>query len=250
MTTIDIVNQLRAQGHIITYTVRKDGGIRVTGINGETFSGRLSAGNRALRTLAGNALSAYREKTLLRQNPTITKARSDALIAEKGVGLARAPRKVVRARPAPLPVDLKKELKRVQGVWRRKARGSALGERPEGRVTTKNLRYVYEHYGREEALARLSRAERYSRKLAYRENVEGLLLRIKQAQNLIRSNLLQRLIDELSAVVDAGAKNFAFDDLERCIEIWYDAERAFNEGLDEEFDADVSEIIEIVRRNR
>ena len=52
---IDIVDEYKAQGHIVFYEKRKDGGIRITRIDSLKFSG--SKGNSFLRTITGNQLS-------------------------------------------------------------------------------------------------------------------------------------------------------------------------------------------------
>ena len=52
---INIVDEYKAQGHIVFYEKRKDGGIRITRIDGLKFSG--SRDNSCLRTITGNQLS-------------------------------------------------------------------------------------------------------------------------------------------------------------------------------------------------
>lgn len=52
---INIVDEYKAQGHIVFYERRKDGGIRITRIDGLKFSG--SRGNSFLRNITGNQLS-------------------------------------------------------------------------------------------------------------------------------------------------------------------------------------------------
>ena len=52
---IDIVDEYKVQGHIVFYEKRKDGGIRITRIDGLKFSG--SKGNNFLRIITGNQLS-------------------------------------------------------------------------------------------------------------------------------------------------------------------------------------------------
>lgn len=51
MTVRQIVRSLIEKGQTVDYYVRKDGSIRVTNLNGEKFSSRLSTGNDAARVL-------------------------------------------------------------------------------------------------------------------------------------------------------------------------------------------------------
>lgn len=52
---INIVDEYKAQGHIVFYERRNDGGIRITRIDGLKFSG--TKGNSFLRYITGNQLS-------------------------------------------------------------------------------------------------------------------------------------------------------------------------------------------------
>lgn len=55
MTLKAIVIQLRSRGHEVRYSIRADGGIRITSLDGKAY--RLSEGNREARRLAGTTLS-------------------------------------------------------------------------------------------------------------------------------------------------------------------------------------------------
>lgn len=56
MTTFQVVQLLRSRGHVVEYYARKDGSIRITRIDKDTFSARLSQGNALARSMTGQQL--------------------------------------------------------------------------------------------------------------------------------------------------------------------------------------------------
>lgn len=64
MTLEKVIELAIAQGHNIEYVKRKDGGIRVTKVNGKTFRRSSSAGNNAVRAITGGKLSIKQKKAL------------------------------------------------------------------------------------------------------------------------------------------------------------------------------------------
>jgi hypothetical protein len=57
MKTIDVIANLRAQGYSVEYWKRPDGGVRITSINGLTYSMTGGKGNAAAREILGQGLS-------------------------------------------------------------------------------------------------------------------------------------------------------------------------------------------------
>lgn len=147
----DIIKILEEQGHEVTYRTRVEGSPLITSIDGERFLG--AKGNERARALTGLSLSEAKIKHLQKINP----------------GVGGVPH---RRRFAPLPQDLEKELRKAQYQWRKTA------TKKDGRISKSNLRWTFEHYGREEALKRLSRSVQYARGIAYEENVEYLAQRL------------------------------------------------------------------------
>lgn len=64
MTLIKAIELAKEQGHIIEYKKRKDGGVRVTKVDGVQFSSKSSKGNSAVRSLTGGKLSVKQAKAL------------------------------------------------------------------------------------------------------------------------------------------------------------------------------------------
>ena len=64
MKTLELIEELQKRGYSVTYTKRKDGGYRITRINGVAFSG--STGNTEARRILGVELSARRSRQLQR----------------------------------------------------------------------------------------------------------------------------------------------------------------------------------------
>lgn len=59
MTNRQIVSALREMGHSVEVYIRKDGSLRVTSLDGEKFSHRLSEGVKAARDLYLNSIDSY-----------------------------------------------------------------------------------------------------------------------------------------------------------------------------------------------
>ena len=146
VTLINIVKLLEQQGHRVQYFVRKDGSIRITKLDGRSYSG--SAGNIAAREMAGFTLSEARSKQL------------EKIRSNKG--------EFGHRRKSVLPEELVKKIRRVQGIWRRNK------VKAEGHVGRRGVRYTLEHYGYEEAMRQLNEQERYARGLAYSENIKWI----------------------------------------------------------------------------
>lgn len=149
MTTRQLVNQLRQQGYNVTFYVRKDGGILIRSINGESFKG--AKGNIYARSLMGLKLAERREKQLSK----ITRER------------VYHPRKI----PVETPEDLERFRKRVMRKWRKAGL--------TGSISKKNLRRIIEERGFEGAKTYLEEMERHSMGKAYYGQIEALLSRIE-----------------------------------------------------------------------
>lgn len=144
---IDIVKILRLQGRSVQYTKRKDGSIRITRIDSQSYRG--SAGNIAAREITGYTLSEARKRQLER---------------------IRTPEgRFGNRRKAPLPEAIEKKIRRVQRIWRKNKL------QREGYVGKRGTRWTLEHYGEEEALRQLQEQERYGLGLAYTENVNWII---------------------------------------------------------------------------
>ena len=189
MTIKSIIKELQDSGYNISFYKRKDGGIRITRINGETFSG--SKGNIRARTIVGASLSEGQTRALSK------------LVTPKGKGSYNKRRK------APLDEETKKRIQKLQRKYRKAGK-------TEGKPTIRNYRYVLKTKGKKEADRLLRQSERRILGLAYEENVNALLSRIysdlqkkkssvmRQAYNRIkelRETFLDKWISEIYEII-------------------------------------------------
>lgn len=189
MTMMDVIALLKDMNMEVQYTKRKDGGVRVTKIGNQRFTG--STGNALAREMVGASLSERRSAQL----KTIKTPK----------GKWGHPKRTEK-----LEEDVVKRIRRVQ----RKMRKNNVNRTAS--VTQKNYKYVMEHEGKEEADRRLAQAERYAVGLAYVENVDALVKRLKLDNNKLKNadiNEAIKLINEkretmkesqLSDLIDAS----------------------------------------------
>ena len=197
MTLRNIVNALRSQGHRVRFVERKDGSIRVTRVDGQRFSARLSTGNKVARAMAGQTLSERRSRQLETQR--------------KYHAAKRAHRVRTRALPT-VKIAMMKEIRKAQAKIRR------LGGK--GTITTKNVRYIIEQYGEEEAYKRIRATVRYYQGYAYIDNVLFLTRRIEAlAQNTGSASLAR-----IAAWVRANAEIFREEWIQPAYDALYDCE--------------------------
>ena len=192
LTTMQLVIRLQKRGFQVTYRIRKDGGILITSINGQKYSG--AAGNKLARTILGDEISQRRAQQL----KTITRFRK--------------PRRI----PLPSsPEDLEKMRKRVMRKWRKaNLRGS---------ISKRNLRKIIEDRGIEEARKYLEEMERRTEGKAYFSSVDGLLARIKEDMKNLEGDELTYL-NKLYDLVEKHREDFKEQWLLDIVEKLYDWE--------------------------
>ena len=204
MKLITLVKQLQAQGVDIKYRIRKDGGILITQVSGMKFTA--AEGNRFVRTLTGETLS----EAQLKQRKAI-----------------KPPKNIspsLRKKP-PVPEDIKRTIKKLQSIYRK--------DKKRGKPTIKNIRYVIENMGEEEARKQLKMSEYYAMGIAYDENIEALIQRLYQIKNTVSnahgdSEAVQTLIDETIAYKDNNRNKFSFDKVGWLMNVIYDFEHDWN----------------------
>lgn len=177
LTMIKIVAELQAQGHTIDYYVRTDGGILIKSIDGRKYTG--ATGNAVARTMAGAAISEARAKQLKH-------------ITEKRVK-ARKRRKP----PVPLSKTIQTEFQRVRKIWNKRFKAKEGKPHPAGYFDKSRIQYSLEHYGEEEALRRISEAERYATGYAYSKNIEFLATQIENTGRIMQSEELKSLAEDI-----------------------------------------------------
>lgn len=158
MTIKEIIQRLRNEGHSIEAYKRPDGGYLIQSIDGIKYSG--ATGNTIARSMVGSegAISSRRESQLRSITPKVGSQRAKQ-------------RKKGYPKKAPLPEDVKRQLRKTQTQWRK--------TKKTGRITTSQVRYQIEQYGLDEAMAKLKKLEQYARGIAYDENVSALADRIQ-----------------------------------------------------------------------
>lgn len=172
MTLRNVVKQLRAEGHSVTYYVRKDGGILIRTIDGQRFTG--ATGNMYARAMTGATLSTKRATQLSRI--TWTGKRAAKHIEDR---------------------EIKRLLQRVQRKWNQ-AFPHKRGEIPPvGLKTSKKVKWSLEHKGKEETIRLLQEAERYASGKAYSENIRHLANYVQDAAVDLDSEDLMELANSI-----------------------------------------------------
>ena len=175
LTMIKVVAELQAQGHVIDYRIRSDGGILIKSIDGKKYTG--ATGNAVARTMAGATISEARIKQLKH-------------ITEKRV-------KARKRRKPPLPKTIQTEFERVKKIWNKKFKAKGGIPHPVGYFDKSRIQYSIEHYGEEEALRRISEAERYATGYAYSKNIEFLATQIENTGRIMQSEELKSLAEDI-----------------------------------------------------
>jgi len=174
LTMIKVVAQLQAEGHTIDYRIRTDGGILIKSIDGKKYTG--ASGNAVARTMAGATISEAR----LKQLKHITIKREKA-----------------RKRKRSLPQNIQTEFERVKKIWNKKFKAKGGIPHPAGYFDKSRIQYSIEHYGEEEALRRISEAERYATGYAYSKNIEFLATQIENTGRIMQSEELKTLAEDI-----------------------------------------------------
>ena len=186
----NIAEQLKRKGYSVSYYKRKEGGIRITRINGVSFAG--SKGNERARNILGIKLSEARIRQL------------EYIRTPKG--------QWGHKRKEPLPSDIKRKLQNLQKKWRKK--GKKKGD--QGMPSTSNVRWTIKHEGIEQAFHKLEENERYLKGIAYTCNVIYLVSRIRR--QAIGSEIVQEWFD-LARYIDLIKDSFREDWIQDIYEI-------------------------------
>lgn len=204
MKLITLVKELQSQGVNVKYRVRKDGGILVTEVEGLKF--KSAEGNRFVRNLTGQQLSEAQIKQRQKIKP---------------------PKRVApaRRRKPPIPENVKKEIQKLQRMYRKQG--------TKGKPTIRNYRYVAEKYGEEKAQQLLKQSEYYVKGIAYTENIEALIMRLEQIASLVEASgenaqPIQDLIDATKNYTITNREDFTEEKLQWLLAAIYDFEASWN----------------------
>lgn len=149
MTTRQLVSELQQRGSTVKYTIRKDGGIRITNIDGVRYTG--STGNIVARSLVGVKLSERRTKQLEKiriqgNKPTRTLSEAET-----------------------------KELRKTQRLLRKLGKGT---------TTKKSFLEFRQKEGSERAFQSLKNIQRWARGIAYEGQAYALAERLYKGSAL------------------------------------------------------------------
>ena len=172
MTIKEVIEELIDMGYNVSFYKRKDGGVRITRINGERFSG--SKGNIQARRITNAPMSEARVIALRK------------LKTPKGIGNYNKRRK------PKLDEATRKRIQKAQRIYRKSGK-------KEGKPTIRNYRYILDTRGKSEADRLLIQAERRILGLAYVENVDALILRIESDLHKDSSDIIERARNILQA---------------------------------------------------
>ena len=195
MTLIQVVSKLVSQGYKVSYYKRKDGGILIKSINGQTFTG--AKGNIYARQLLGLSLAERREKQL-------TKITRERVVK---------PRKIL----VETPQDLERYRKRVMRKWRKAGL--------TGSISKKNLRKIIEDRGFEGALTYLKEMERHTEGKAYLNAIEGLLSRLENDIEIIDDSVEQQYLQAAYDLIQANKESFKQEWLFNIFDTLYNFEK-------------------------
>lgn len=178
MSVFESIKKLKSMGLNITFYKRKDGGYLIKSINGVKYTG--AKGNIAARELTGDKISEARKQQL---------------------SYATRTRKKLRARRAAGKMTIDEQIEsayaKVKKKWNKAFKSKKGKPHPAGYFGWERIQYSIEKYGKEEALRRISEAERYASGLAYNKNVEILIVFIEDAASKFNSRELKEVATAL-----------------------------------------------------
>lgn len=176
-TMLSVVAELLSGGHQVAYYVRKDGGILIRSIDGERFQG--AKGNIRARQMAGVQLSEARTTQLRYATATRKELRTPSL------------------QKTQVKDAIWKEYARVKKMWNKAFKSKNGKSHPAGYFGKARIKKSIRDWGEEEALRRISEAEKYASGIAYSKNVQQLAELIRNAGDQYESQELKDLAEDL-----------------------------------------------------
>ena len=229
MKLIKVVEKLRAEGHTVTAKKRKDGGIKITSIDGVKFSG--IKGNATARAMTGEKLSTqqlaqrrgnwyevYSQKTIVKTDKGGTRIYEAGEI--KKVATTGAKRKSRKVKDVELSSDISKQLKKTQRAWSE----SKLFEKGKGRQTKRIVQKKFRSKvksgmsiaeAEQETLRELKEAEMYAKGYANPENAQSIIDRVNML-NKVRTidGEHKALLSEIVSYLRANKDSLKYDDID------------------------------------
>ena len=197
MTALEMANALRAKGVQVSLTFRKEGGARITKINGKSFKG--SKGNIEARQMLGTKLSELQQIHLKR------------IKQKKGV--------FGKAKSQALPPELVRLQEQANKAF--KKRGET------ARVTRSKIRYRLKEDGYQATMDYLKNALRYAKELAFEGSLidyrERLAMDIEKEEDKAPLYPVLELLDQ---IIQDGLELSEFD-FQELLYLTYEWEKNF-----------------------
>ena len=215
-----IASELMSTGHKIEFYARKDGGILITSIDGQRFSG--AEGNKRARSMTGQTLSEARLTQLKYATGTRKELNTPSL------------------KKTTINDSIKKEYQRVKKMWTKAFKAKEGKPHKAGYFGVARIKKSIRDYGEEEALRRIGEAEKYASGIAYSKNVEILASQIEIAGTDAESDELIQLAQDL--------RDNAYSIRDEWIQPAYEALYKLNKGVDpKEVAKNVRNILRLLR---
>ena len=197
-----MIKELEKMGFKVDARRRTDGGWIITKINDMSFSG--ASGNQYARQVLGVELSRARiEQTHFNVKQYI-----------EG-----------KTKKATLDDELKKELRKVQRVWRK--------HKVQGRITARKVKQHLKDSGRKEALQYLKRQSRYGQGYAYPENVRYLAEYVRDIAKGMEDHD-KELADasrKVAVFIESKEETFREEWIGKVYDYWYEVKESGYDGL-------------------
>ena len=203
MTALQMASALRKQGINVELIFRKEGGARITFINGQHYKG--SEGNNKARELLGVDLSEKQKKHLR------------SIRTAKG---QFGGRNVYKAKTKEINDAFKQAVK--EGRFKYKEDKRTGKPRKAPKVTFKKVQYRLKKEGTKGVEEYLDRVLRYAKGFVYDEAVETLIKRLEADIQKRNSNYARSVINALKAMLDQQKqlKEEDFDELQSLVYSW------------------------------
>ena len=211
MTAEQMAIKLQSQGYQVKLRHRKEGGARISSINGKSFIG--SEGNTEARRMLGQALSQTQQKHLqkIKTNKGTFGHRKKKALEDD---LIKMQEKVNRA--------FKKAVK--EGRFKQKGKTAP-------KITRAKIRYRLAKYGRQATEEYLQRALKYAKGFTYTENLIALKQRLEADNAKKHSTSVKRVIQTLNACIMQG-KSIKEEDFQDLLSLVYSWEQGVIKNTD------------------
>lgn len=193
MTLRQIVMELIARGHHVSYYVRNDGGLVITKIDNNRYSGK--TGNAVARDMLGVSLSERRKTQLERINIEAKKIKKGQL-----------------KKTSSLPQEVEELWKKLTNEYRKVYEHAT--------ITKRQVLQLIEEKGVEGALDYLKEQERRVKGLAYNSIINGLIARLEEDKYSSTPEEQEKL-DSLIEIIKANIDNISFDSVFRILDELY-----------------------------